>query len=149
MTNYEKYKDQLMFILMDRIGVDRKKGTPKSCAEVGCKNCRFYIKDDRRCNHRVAKWLNAEWLNAEVQIKKEFTVEEKVFVSINDKIPYYVRDKKGRLCGCTEKPHKKDGEWRTDNSCRVTLVNEITSLPFFSIKWEDDEPTSRDEILNS
>ena len=143
MTNYEKYKDQLIFILMDRIGVDHKKGIPESCVEVGCENCRFYIKDDKRCNHRVA-----EWLNAEVK-EKCFTYEEKEYVRLNDKIPYYVRDKKGRLCGCTEKPHKKDGEWRTDNSCRVTLVNEITSLSFSAIKWEDPEPTSRDEIINS
>lgn len=79
MMNYEKYKDQLMFILMDRIGVDHK-GTPKSCADVGCINCRFYIKNDRRCNHRVA-----EWLNAEAKESKEFTDEEKEYASLNDK----------------------------------------------------------------
>lgn len=142
MTNYEKYKDQLMFILMDRIGVDRKKGTPKSCAEVGCKNCRFYIKDDRRCYHRVA-----EWLNAEAKESKEFTEEEKEYVRLNDNILYYARDKGGRLYGYTKKPEKKSSWW---DSCAFTaLISASTSLSFSAIKWEDNEPTSRDEILNS
>lgn len=98
MTNYEKYKDQLISILMDRIGVDREKGTPESCVKVGCDNCRFYTKDSR-CDYRVAEWLNAE--------VKEFTKEEKEYVSLNDKILYYARDESGRLYGYIEKPEKK------------------------------------------
>ena len=138
MTNYEKYKDQLMFILMDRIGVDHK-GIPKSCLELECKNCRFYIKDDRQCNHRVAEWLNAE--------VKEFTKEEKEYARLNDNILYYARDKGGRLYGYTKKPEKKSSWW---DSCAFTaLITASTSLSFTSIKWEDPEPTSRDKILNS
>lgn len=141
MTNYEKYKDQLMFILMDRIGVDHK-GTPKSCADVGCRNCRFYIKNDRRCNHRVA-----EWLNAEAKEPKKFTKEEKEYASLNDKILYYARDKSGSLYGYTEKPEKKNSWW--DSYAWTAFISASTSLSFLTIKWEDDEPTSRDEILNS
>lgn len=142
MTNYEKYKDQLMFILMDGIGVDREKGTPKSCAEVGCENCRFYTKDDRRCNHRVA-----EWLTAEAKEPKEFTIEEKEYARLNDKILYYARDKSGKLYGYTEKPEKKSSRW--DSYACTACISSSTSLHFSAIKWEDNEPTSRDEILNS
>lgn len=139
MTNYEKYKDQLISILMDRIGVDREKGTPKSCLELECKNCRFYMKENWRCNHPAAEWLNAE--------PKEFTDEEKEYASLNDKILYYARDKGGRLYGYTEKPEKKSSWW---DSCAFTaLISASTSLSFTSIKWEDSEPTSRDKIINS
>lgn len=90
-----------MLILMDRIGVDYK-GNPKSCVEMECRNCRFYIKENWWCNHRAA-----EWLNAEAKEPKEFTDEEKEYASLNDKILYYARDKDGRLYGYTEKPEKK------------------------------------------
>lgn len=142
MTNYEKYKDQLMFILMDRIGVDHK-GTPKSCAELGCTKCRFYIKNDRQCNHRVV-----EWLNAEAKEKKEFTVEEKAWIALNDKISFYARDKSGFLYGYNEKPVKRDDAWVISNGYIIS-VNASTSLHFSAIKWEDPEPTSREDILNS
>lgn len=142
MTNYEKYKDQLMFILMDRIGVDHQ-GTPKSCAEVGCVNCRFYIKNDKRCNNRIVKWLNAE-----AKEPKEFTAEEKAWARVNDKILYYARDRNGILFGYYEKPVKGAYAWKCSLDC-YAHINAITSLPFSAIKWEDPEPTSRDEILNS
>lgn len=140
MTNYEKYKDQLMFILMDKIGVDREKGTPKSCADVGCINCLFYIKDDRKCNYRVGEWLNAE--------AKEFTKEEKEYARLNDKISYYARDKNGLLYGYFDKPVKGVYTWKSSLE-RFVHVCENTSLSFSSIKWEDPEPTSREDILNS
>lgn len=140
MTNYEKYKDKLKSILMDRIGVDYK-GTPKSCAELGCENCRFYTKDSV-CNHRVA-----EWLNAEAKEPKKFTKEEKEYVRLNDKILYYARDESGRLYGYIEKPEKKGSWW--DSHTWTAFISARTSLPFTSIKWEDDEPISREEILNS
>lgn len=141
MTNYEKYKDKLKSILMDRIGVDYK-GTPKSCVDVGCPNCRFYIKHDRRCNNRVA-----EWLNAEAKEPKKFTKEEKEYARLNDKILYYACDKGGRLYGYTEKPEKKSSWW--DSYAWAAYISPSTSLSFSAIKWKDDEPTSREDILNS
>lgn len=140
MMNYEKYKDQLMFILMDRIGVDHK-GTPKSCAELGCANCRFYTKNTT-CGPRVV-----EWLNAKVKEPKKFTKEEKEYASLNDKILYYACDKGGRLYGYTEKPEKKSSWW--DSYAWAAYISPSTSLSFSAIKWEDDEPTSREDILNS
>src|SRR5699024_10077454 len=66
MTNYEKYKDQLMFILMDKIGFDPGRDAIVECEDDECDHCMFYA-DKRECFR-----CRAEWLNAEAKESKEF-----------------------------------------------------------------------------
>lgn len=86
-----------------------------------------------------------------VKEPKEFTDEEKEYARLNDKISYYARDKNGLLYGYFDKPVKGVYTWKSslERFIRFIHVCENTSLSFSSIKWEDPEPTSRDEIINS
>ena len=59
MTNYEKYKDQLMFILLDKIGFDPGRDAIVECEDDECDHCMFYA-DKRECYRCLAEWLNAE-----------------------------------------------------------------------------------------
>ena len=49
------------------------------------------------------------------------------------------------MWGYGEKPDKVCGIWRSKGS--ITHIGLISSLPFYGIKIEDEEPTSREEIL--
>ena len=146
MTNYEKYKDEIISFLKDKIGVNPARGSIFKCEDYVCEDecCHcLFIKSVKPCNQCVA-----EWLNAEVKEKKEFTDDERDYARIIDKVKFYARDKGGFLYGYVEKPVKWIDTWRSYVGYYM-LVNASTSLSFSAIQWEDDEPTSRDEILNS
>ena len=110
------------------------------CSQSNCKKCIFYTGAGRCCDKRK------EWAESEYVEPKEFTEEEKAFIRACDKIKYVARDKDGNLYVYKGKPIKsvENGLWYGSES---TFVNFSTSLSFSAIKWEDAEPTSREEIL--
>ena len=60
------------------------------------------------------------------------------------------RDSYGDLFGYTDKPQKFEGMWDYFGyNNRAATLKHITlwGLYFNSIQWDDEEPTSREEIL--
>ena len=83
---------------------------------------------------------------------KYFTEAERTDVfEMQYKWKYFARDKNGELVAFTKKPYKKgdNGYWQVNN-CEMSdyvKIGEIFKETFDSIQWEDEEPTSREEIL--
>lgn len=59
MTNYEKYKDEIIKFLTARTCGATRAGKINWCDEIGCQTeCVFYF--NGRCRRELEKWLNAE-----------------------------------------------------------------------------------------
>ena len=101
MTNYEKYKDDIIKILFTKggIGVDKKTGESHGCNLLDyCGNCRFY--DDCRSD-TLRKWLDSEYVEPEKEEVdwSKVPIDTKVLVSDDNENWYrrhfaYYRDKR-------------------------------------------------------
>lgn len=140
MTNAEKYKNTIM-AQMRKTGVwaVNKSGEITPCACEKCADCEFNINS--------AIWVVAkkEWLNAEADEKKVFSEKDKEVLRALDKVQWVARDEDGVIYGYHYKPYKAMRTWL----CAGDYVNltTLTSARFVAVKREDDEPTSREEIL--
>ena len=142
MTNAEKYKDAIM-AQMCKTGawaVDRT-GKIMSCALDNCAVCTF-SSTKNFCLNEKKKWLNAEAVG-----KKVFSEKDKEVIRALDKVQWVARDESGILYGYHGKPYKSTREIWFDPGGYVTNLTTTTTAEFAPIKREDDEPTSRAEIL--
>lgn len=141
MLDKNKYKDDITKIAMEGgvLAVSKVDNSLVSCDSIGCGDCKFYDFDE--CNAARREWLNSEYEKP----KRVFTKKQKNIIRVLDKIKYIARDMDGDLWGYENKPYKTDFYWKTDSgSCDL---GNLTYVDFPQIKWEDDEPTSREEIL--
>ena len=139
MTNAEKYKDAIM-AQMCKTGnwaVDRT-GKIMSCALDNCAVCTFSSTKNFCLNERK-KWLNADE-------KKAFSEKDKEVIRALDKVQWVARDKNGRIYGYHNKPLKVRGTWLYSFDFPTDLEY-LSTAEFYPVKYEDDEPTSREEIL--
>ena len=115
------------------------------CHGTSCKNCLFYD------GKKSCKINRLNWANAEYKEPKIFTEREKAFIKLFPEIQYIARDKNNKIFGYYRKPFKDEEEgWWVYKDGGPDSVIEIrfwTLLKFESIQWEDEEPTSREEIL--
>ena len=58
MTNFEKWKEELINLIANRMALVC--GKPVGCFGVSCRNCDFYRKDDN-CRERAKEWLLSEY----------------------------------------------------------------------------------------
>lgn len=139
MTNFEKYKDEIMKIQNYDFCFDGKKITP--C--IGqCEQCVFNIDD---CIDTKIKWLYGD--------KMLFlSIEEQNFCEILQE-GYITRDQDGKLYLSTILPDKcsyikkwviSDDICKTDEDiCFIHLNDNYFSF----IKWENEEPWSIKKLL--
>ena len=112
------------------------------CCGTSCNNCLFY---DGKKSCQINR-LN--WANAEYKEPKRFTEREKAFIKLFPEIQYIARDKNNKIFGYYRKPFKDEEEgWWVYKGGGVIEIRFWTLLRFESIQWEDEEPTSREEIL--
>lgn len=140
MTNAEKYKDAIM-AQMCKTGhwaVNKYTNEISSCATYKCGLCMF-SDEDRACIKVKAEWLNAE-------AKKVFSEKDKEVIRALDKIQWVTRDEGGVIYGYHSKPYKLRGIWFCAGDY-ITNLTTLTTAEFAPVKNEDDEPTSREEIL--
>lgn len=144
MTNAEKYKDAIM-AQMCKTGrwAVNKANEIMSCD--ACSACLFrdggYCPDERK-----------KWLNTEADKKKAFSEKDKEVIRALDKVQWVVRDMFGTIEGYGIKPEKGARTWYDKYACTgdesaFVCLSSCSSATFTDIKWEDEEPTSREEIL--
>lgn len=145
MTNAEKYKDAIM-AQMCKTGswALNKSGEITPCDYTNCADCEFNIYrrrgiDQKRCVDATKEWLNAE-------VKKVFSEKDKEVLRALDKVQWVAREKNGTICGYHNKPLKSRGTWLYSFDYPTNLAY-LSTAEFSSVKYEDDEPTSRKEIL--
>ena len=144
MKNKEKYAKEIVDIVIDECHFAlNEDGKIASCCDTKCMNCLFNVKQG--CNVERTAWANAEYKEPKI-----FTEKEKAFIKLFPEIQYIARDKNNKIFGYYRKPFKDEEEgWWVYKGGGVIEIRFWTLLRFESIQWEDEEPTSREEILGS
>ena len=150
MKNKEKYVNEIIdMALRDRsIAVNNKTRKPCRCGNLRCKDCFFdernYIEPQDNCHANRIHWANSEYVEP-----KEFTEQEKAAIRALDKVKWVAKNKCGSVEGFIDKPYKDGKYWVVNTTGEIysVIISKFTSCKFKAIKWEDDEPTSREEIL--
>lgn len=142
MLNKDKYKEDIIKIAMEGgiLAVSKVDNSLVPCDSMDCWDCKFYDVED--CNVSRKEWLNSEY----EEPKRVFTEEQKNFIRVCDKVKYIARNMAGRLYSYCFKPEKYQTFWQ-DHARTATSLCDLSNIDFPQIKWEDEEPTSREEIL--
>lgn len=142
MKNKEKYAKEIVDIVIDECHFAlNEDGKIVSCGDIKCMNCLFNVKQG--CNVERTAWANAEYKEPKI-----FTEREKLFVKLFPSIQYIARDKNGDLYVFVSKPEKGNSTWNAIEG-HAWWIQDYMCLNFNSITWNDEEPTSREEILGS
>lgn len=133
MTNFEKYKDEILDITKNGWAKVTKDGKVTACSSK-CEDCAFYYNNVGGCRNAFIKWLYGE-------AKPTLTAKERAFCEIVAE-GYIARDKEGDLYVYANEPQKGKIQW-CDDVDYIPLNNEY--FPF--ITWEDEEPWTVEELL--
>lgn len=133
MTNFEKYKDEILDITKSSWVKVTKDGKVTSCS-AECGNCIFYYNNVGGCRNAFIKWLYAE-------AKLTLTAKERAFCEMVTE-GYIARDEDGSLYIYANEPPKREEQWCSDVDL-IPLNNEYFSF----ITWEDKSLWSIKELL--
>lgn len=141
MTNFEKYKDEILEVLK----TTNKPAITKDnkivpCLGTPCDECILYLKYEG-CSKGWEQWAKAKYIEPKV-----FTEAEKAVFKACKKLKYAAKDYGGDIYFYTDKP-EYDKESKMWEGPRYVSAYLLTDEPFNAIKVEDEEPTSREEIL--
>ena len=145
MTNKDKYAKEILSVALehDVVAVTCKERIVMGCSQMeDCRGCLFYGSDTSSCKQLFKKWANAEYKEP-----KQFTEADKAYVKAMDKLNWFAKDEDGNVWGFVDKPFKKYCYWHAKNIKFVLFKSFASSATFESLSWEDEEPTSREEIL--
>lgn len=141
MTNFEKYKDEILEVLKTtNKPAITKDGRIVSCFGTPCEECILYLKY-KGCSNGWEQWVNTEYVESKV-----FTDAEKAVFKACKNLQYAARDADGDLYFFAKKPSRIAPTSNWIGSGYIRSKN-LTDEPFNAIKVEDEEPTSREEIL--
>lgn len=145
MKNKERYAKEIVETAIHghHFAFDKHSKKVVACRYIKCVDCLFH--GASRCSQKSLEWANAEYKEPKI-----FTEKEKEFIKLFPEIKYLARDMNGDLFAYTDKPQKDEGMWDYFGcNDRAATLKHITlwGLEFNSIKWEDEEPTTREEIL--
>lgn len=142
MKNKEKNAKEIIECAISGSGfsVDKDTGKISKCSSKVCTHCLFFTNIDKLCCELRKEWAEAEYIELKV-----FTEEEKALIRLLDEVKYIARDKNGNYFAYNYEPVKDEEQkiWRGD----CIALYAMCSLKFDAIKWEDEKPTSREEIL--
>lgn len=134
MTNFEKYKDEILKISKEtKVAVDKTRNTPTKCLNISCEKCLLYSQCDEEA---FVKWLYAEHQEPAPMLTKE----ERVFCEIV-RHGYIARDKDGSLCVYDSFPAQRILSWFED------LWINIDPDTFRFITWESGKVWSIESLL--
>lgn len=154
MLNAEKHRDQLLKFVEENhdslFGLD-KNSEPISCAVIRCNNCQFGFKKSKyvegySCSAAKIKWLLSEYKEPIKVSKLEYDIL--TYILKNTECRYITRNKSRSLCVHSYKPVKDTqyGQWTA--VCDKVKSCEVFNNLFSFIKWEDEEPTSIQDVLD-
>ncbi len=133
MTNFERYKDEILNIAKIGLVKITKSGEITTCSGK-CNDCILYPEEVKECRNELIEWLYAE-------VKPNLTAKERAFCEIVNE-GYIARDKDGELYIYANEPPKRKEQWCSDVDF-IPLNNEYFSF----IIWEDEKPWSIEELL--
>ncbi len=140
MTNYEKFKAELMTILANDEILAVRNGKPGRCGEIPCECCDFRPEKLYVCGEAKRNWLNAEYVEMPKLTRREWHLC-KAFEK-----GWIARDGTERLYLHKEKPTKKKKIWGLSQDL-VPIEFFMPNSSFEFIQWEDEEPWSIEDLL--
>lgn len=146
MKNKEKYANEIIELAIQglRFGVDKQSNRVAPCNSIRCNSircvdCLFHGVSS--CSQKTFEWANAEY-----EEPKIFTEREKAFLKLFPVFQYIAKDKNGEVFAFISKPVKGIECWISSDNYGF-YIPDYMELHFNDIRWEDEEPTSREEIL--
>lgn len=133
MTNFEKYKDEILLLAKNNRGFAFHMNKITDCKLSGCKNCIF----TGACIANRIKWLYEEYQEPAPKLTKA----EKGFCEILDD-GYIARDKNGDLYLYNNPPYVTETDWREYGHC-----TRLCSKFFPFITWESGKVWGINELL--
>lgn len=115
----------------------------RSCDGLNCEDCIFDEEEDCGCSFSRMKWMLSEYREPVKLTRSEYSLLRHVYKLY---YKYIARDKNGDISLYLDKPDKDllTEIWH-GKEYAFTLFNSL----FKFVKWEDLEPTSIEEVLNS
>lgn len=146
MINAEKHKNELRTLFklnkLQDCALRKGNGSFGNCYNIGCKNCMF--NDKEGCTYALIKWMLSEYREPVKISKLEYGILEYLFK--NKQYKFIVRERNGYLYAYINKPRKYDKAWQALTCMRsMSLFDDL----FQFIQWEDEEPTSIEEVLDN
>lgn len=136
MTNYEKYKDQIIELMAKGHRIGLLNGKIVNCDSIHCDHCGF--NEIRNCYNARRDWLNAEYIEKPVLTQREWHLCKAIETG------WIARDESGKLYRFEEKPSKNDEIWFHRG---IVLLLRVIPNGFAFIKWQDEEPWSIEDLL--
>ena len=139
MTNFEKYKDEILEISRTQaIAINKRRNAPEKCSCSVCSECLLH--EGRYCNQKaIFQWLYSEYQEPTPKLTKaergycEIVQRGYIARSENDVIKHYL-----------SVPEKDRGFWLTyDNNYSMPLDRNSFSF----IKWDDEKPWKVKDLL--
>lgn len=140
MKNKEKYAKELVDIVIEewRFALNKDEKIV-SCTNIMCSDCLFNARGG--CISERIAWANAEYVEP-----KRFTEHEILFIMALPHIRYVARNEDGMVWAYECKPERKEECFSAEHAL-FPVTERVFGFSFKSVKWEDAEPTSREEIL--
>lgn len=140
MKKKEKFTKEIVDITVDGSNIAvNKQGVPVPCAGFICADCSLYG-FNASCRQKFKEWAESEYVEP-----KRFTEEEKAILKALPKANWIARDNDMEVYLFTDKPTKRKSGWFTNGHfCRIT---DYVDANFESVRCEDTEPVSREEVL--
>lgn len=143
MTNFEKYKDEILEIVehndIASIAIDIKKNKPQYCNGTRCSQCIRYGDDGRCSSQNLFKWLYEEAKES----LPTLTLKERGFCEII-RSGYIARDSDTTLWVFTSEPSELYGVWGyEDDECAFNIIGGV----FRFITYESGKAWSIEELL--
>lgn len=136
MTNFEKYKDEILGISRTQaIAINKRRNAPEKCSYSVCSECLLH--EGRSCNQKaIFQWLYSEYQEPAPKL----TAEEYAFCKIATN-GYIARNERGSLYIYSEKPVQNISGWRALN------WKELNRDYFQFITWESGKAWGINELL--
>ena len=111
------------------------------CTTENCDDCLFM----GDCNKKAISWLNSEYIDK----SRRFSEADKAVLRAFDKIQWVAKDYNNSVYGYIQRPYKNGLTWNVEDGAtfNFSAMQNFSSATFTDVKWEDEEPTSREEIL--
>lgn len=136
MTNFEKYKDEILEISRTQaIAINKRRNAPEKCSNSVCSECLLH--EGRSCNQKaIFQWLYSEYQEPAPKLTKA----ERGFCEIV-RHGYIARDKDKRLYlyGC--QPSQRSSGWAGERWIDL----DRNFFPF--ITWESNKDWSIEDLL--
>lgn len=136
MTNFEKYKDEILGISRSQaIAINKRRNAPEKCSYSVCSECLLH--EGKSCNQKaIFQWLYSEYQEPAPKL----TAEEYAFCKIATN-GYIARNERGSLYIYGGKPVQNISGWGALN------WKELNRDYFQFITWESGKAWSINELL--